>query len=68
MCLLCPVVVESLEKRRQPLPHLEAVYIVVPNDGVSVGWCGHVGGVSLIKASLDYILVGGGGGGEGTPE
>ena len=25
---------ESLEKKRQPLPHLEAVYIVVPSDAV----------------------------------
>ena len=24
--------VEALEKGRQPLPHLEAIYIVVPND------------------------------------
>ena len=28
---LCPVV-ESLSKSRQPLPHLEAIYVVVPSE------------------------------------
>ena len=31
MSFLCPVV-ESLSKSRQPLPHLEAIYVVVPSE------------------------------------
>lgn len=58
------VVVESLEKKRQPLPHLEAVYILVPNESVSTcmlhgcyvcTWadavCKYVGGPDLGRCS-----------------
>ena len=30
------VVVEGLEKSREPLPHMEAIYIISPTDSVSV--------------------------------
>jgi len=41
--VLLSSVVESLEKSRQPLPHLEAIYIMVPSDKVQ---CSHLCSVS----------------------
>ena len=38
-CYHLPVVVEALEKPRQPLPHLEAVYFMVPSEEVSTCVC-----------------------------